>query len=421
MTMKIKQFIIIKLIVLFAFSVQAQPAKTKVDERSRVDKWKEDLKFLATELPAKHKNLFFKLKREDFEREVATIEKEIPNLSDKEMKIALMRLVAMIGDGHTSVYWQWQDFSVLPIQFYKFSDGWFVTASTDEYKQAIGARLIRIGKTDVEKAADALKELKGCENEPCHKSFLPNFMRVPEFLHFLKLIPRDDEAAFTFVDKKGKEFTLTIKSLPIAAYEKIKWLTARPAEKAPLYTKNPEQNYWFEFLSETKTLFFKYNRCQQMKEKPFAEFSKELLAFVDSHEIERFIIDLRHNGGGAAFILIPFIFELKKREKINKQGHLFVVIGRGTFSSAHDNAQTLRQYTKATIIGEPSGQKPNSYGEVKTFMLPNSKLEIGYSTKFWKNVEDDPLSMMPDIFVEVSFDDYVNGRDVVFEKILALS
>jgi C-terminal processing protease CtpA/Prc len=110
---------------------------------------------------------------------------------------------------------------------------------------------------------------------------------------------------------------------------------------------------------------------------------------------------------------------LKKREKINKRGRLFVAIGRGTFSSAYDNAQTLREYTKAIIIGEPSGQKPNSYGEVKTFVLPNSNLEIGYSTMFWKSVDGDPLSMMPDISVEVSFNDYVVGRDVVLEKILA--
>ncbi len=55
---------------------------------------------------------------------------------------------------------------------------------------------------------------------------------------------------------------------------------------------------------------------------------RELLAFVDTHPIERFIIDLSSNGGGDSRIMRPLIGELKKRAEINRKGHLFAAIGR---------------------------------------------------------------------------------------------
>ena len=36
---------------------------------------------------------------------------------------------------------------------------------------------------------------------------------------------------------------------------------------------------------------------------------------------------------------------------------------------------------RATLVGEPTGGKPNAYGDVRTFSLPNSRLVIRYSTK----------------------------------------
>lgn len=77
----------------------------------------------------------------------------------------------------------------------------------------------------------------------------------------------------------------------------------------------------------------------------------------------------------------------------------------------------LKENTNAILYGEPTGGKPNGYGEVRRFTLPNSKLIINYSTKYFESkIEND--SLMPDHVIEPSISDYINGIDPVMEEIL---
>lgn len=95
-----------------------------------------------------------------------------------------------------------------------------------------------------------------------------------------------------------------------------------------------------------------------------------------------------------------------------------MLIGRNTFSSAELNAEELKTKNGAILIGSPTGQKPNAYGEVQAFELPHSKIKIGYSTKYFYRSDEDPESLMPDVLVEQSSEDLFSGRDVVLEAAL---
>jgi hypothetical protein len=79
-------------------------------------------------------------------------------------------------------------------------------------------------------------------------------------------------------------------------------------------------------------------------------------------------------------LLMPFINQIKANKKINKKGRLFVIIGRQTFSSAILNAISFKNNTEAIFVGEPTGGKPNHYGEIKVFTLKNSPIRVQYST-----------------------------------------
>ncbi len=85
------------------------------------------------------------------------------------------------------------------------------------------------------------------------------------------------------------------------------------------------------------------------------------------------------------------------------------------------NTVELKQKTKALTVGEPTGGKPNHYGEVKQFTLPHSGWKVSYSTKLFKaaQMEGDPDSIRPDIPVKVTGSDYFAGRDPVLEAALA--
>src|SRR5262245_32824226 len=398
-------------------SAQAISAQTP-QELSRDDKWREDLKYLFAELPKRHKNLFFKITRVRFDREIARIIESVPKLSDSEIKLELRRLTAMIGDPHTRIpYFKEKTY---PIQLYQFSDGVFVTAATDEYKTALGARLVKIGETEIERAIEDLRPIITVENEWWFKHQFPNYLTDPEILHLLKILPSADGGDFTFSDWNGKKFV--VKLSPVSAKkEDIKLIRPfdTPPANPPLYLRNPEEYYWREYLADSKTLYVNYRRCADMPGYPFFRFAASVLKLIDENPVERVVIDLRMNGGGDSTIITPLIALLSKRRYGNQPGKLFALIGRGTFSSAYLNALRLKLDTKAILVGEPTGQRPNSYGEVKTMTLPHTKLPVQYSTRYFKTMDGDPLTLAPDIHVERSSSDYVSGRDPVLERVLS--
>jgi C-terminal processing protease CtpA/Prc len=101
-----------------------------------------------------------------------------------------------------------------------------------------------------------------------------------------------------------------------------------------------------------------------------------------------------------------------------KTGNLYVIIGKFTFSSALLNAIDLKQKTNAILIGSPTGGKPNHYGEVKSFQLNKLDLKVWYSSNFFKNVDGDPPSLEPDIFIPITSDDMRALTDPCLEYVI---
>src|SRR5262245_57273425 len=81
---------------------QEEPGAAAV-EVSREEAWREDIGFLAGELPKRHKNLYFKVTKEEFEREARLLSERVGALKDHEIVVGMMRLCALVGDAHTGV------------------------------------------------------------------------------------------------------------------------------------------------------------------------------------------------------------------------------------------------------------------------------------------------------------------------------
>jgi len=83
------------------------------------------------------------------------------------------------------------------------------------------------------------------------------------------------------------------------------------------------------------------------------------------------------------------------------------------------HANDFQLSTQAILIGEPTSGRPNSYGELGNFTLPNSGLRVNYSTKFFRlRPNDDPPAVMPEILVEYPWAAYLSGRGPVLETAL---
>lgn len=189
-------------------------------------------------------------------------------------------------------------------------------------------------------------------------------------------------------------------------------------ESYPLYMQNPTYNYWYKYLENNKTLYLKYNQCvESNKDGKISDFNNEILDFINNNSVDKFVIDMRDNGGGGQDQLDIIIQGIKNKE-INNKNKFFVIVGRNTFSAAIGDVVKWRKETNATFIGQETSGKLNHYGSWDTFALPNSKLTVQYSTMYVNNGDDESDSFIPDKTIEISIDDYVNKKDPVLDYII---
>ena len=387
----------------------------QASEKSRDQKWTEDLDMLAEQLPQKHKNLFFKISQTEFQSKLEKLEGSIPGLDDDEIKVELMKILASVGDSHTQMVLH--SAKIFPVKFYWFQEGIHVIYTTKDYQEILHQKLIGIEDMDIEAAIERLSSVIAFENQSQLKHRLPNLLFRLDVLYGLHIIQDDKEKArFVFSDKSQRRTERTIFSMSVKENpEPIGLPHNRPL---PLYMRNANKFFWVEYLDEEQTLYFKYNVCRNMSGLTVQKFIEDLLEFMESHPVLRLVVDLRNNGGGNSNLLMPFITSLKERKQINQKGRLYVVVGRQTFSSAVLNALAFQNGTEAVFVGEPTGGKPNHFGEVKGFMLKNSKIGIQYSTKYFTHSKEDTSSFNPDVLIKPSIRDYLEYRDPVLEYIL---
>jgi hypothetical protein len=71
----------------------------------------------------------------------------------------------------------------------------------------------------------------------------------------------------------------------------------------------------------------------------------------------------------------------------------------------------FRQRTAVMLVGEPIGERPNSYQEAREMRLLNSQLLVRYSTQYYKFQDGGENIIRPDREVVIAWEDYKTGRD----------
>jgi hypothetical protein len=380
--------------------------------QTREDLWKADITSLQEELPKRQLDPFFKLSQVEWNRRLDSLKTILASLNDQEIFFSLAKIVASMGVAHTSIMpSNYDNYRVFPLTFQWFSDGLFVTGCSSTYQSVLGKKLTGIGTKNITDVYNLIAPFISHENDQWLKAQSPMYFTSADILKFISAIDNTAAGQFSFEGAGG----VAISSLPATSQmTRISILSNIPL---PLYLQHTASNYWYTTADSEKIIYFQYNKCMDMNTQSFKDFAPGLLSYIDAHPASKVVVDLRLNTGGNSNILQPFIDGIKIRPVGNTTGKLFVLIGCNTFSSGLLNAITLKTETLAILVGEPTGGKPNSYGEVQSFTLSYSNITVNYATKFFSMMSGDPLSLNPDVTEQISFVDYAVGKDPVLDYV----
>ena len=419
--------------MLSAGSISAQPNPSP---KLSTEQWQQDLRYLAARLPVVHPNLFHRVSRKDFDAAVERLNRRIPELEPHQILVEFARLTALIGEVHTGIMVHRQPREVLaslrgfPIRLYWYEDGLFVQAIEAGNAKAAGLRVKRIGNVEAGEALRRVGQIIPADNEMWIKRYGPAYLGIAEVQHALGMISSRAETTFNLQDRDGKEFEISLKASPLG--EVIEFLnpltdpqprvglTTALTGPTPLWLKDQRNRYWFEYLKEDRSLYLQINTMLDKEGETMEQFYDRALSAADSEKVERLIIDIRQNNGGN-HLALPLIHGLIRRPHLNQKGKLFVIIGRGTVSAGQNLATLLEIHTNALFVGEPTSSRPNQYGVVGTFSLPNSKIFVWHSRFFIQdsNPGDFRPCLEPDIAAPLTSQDYLSHRDPAINAILS--
>ena len=389
-------------------------------------RWRADLRFLAAEMPRRHPNLYHTLSRAAFTGAVRRLDARIPSLARHEVILELARLAASVGDGHTNVAPARDPaigFHALPLRLYLFSDGLWIRAADSAHAGLVGWRVVRIGRASADGAVAAVAPIIARDNAMGVKFVAPYLLVMPEVLQGLGLID-DLERVPLVLEREGHRQAVVLGPAgpaPLMARDTDRswevpdgWVDARGApDRWPLWLRQPGNKFWFQYLSDERALYVQLNEVGDKPDETVAAFADTLFAFARMHRVERLVLDLRLNGGGNGALNRPLVLGLVRAESLDVRGHLFVLIGRRTFSAAQFLVTELENWTEAVFVGEPTASRGNQFGDSYKLTLPHSGVTVRISTLYWQlsDPRDTRPWTPPELAAELSFADYRANRD----------
>lgn len=418
--------------------VHAQTAPGQEVSDSIADAWREDLDVLLQRLVRIYPRPYAKLSRRELSEARAHLRQRIPDLTDEEIVAEFMRLTGRMLDGHSRFYGataagieaRW-----FPVRLYQFNDGLFIQTISARYADAAGARVLGIGNFAADSTFELVKSVIPGDNEQTRvfrapyylmKEWLLAGLGVIEERNRLRLVvsgPRDRpkrEIIVTAVEA-GEDDVLSYNSDEVTPGGPFIRARDNAKNPVPLHLSRPSEELWLEYLPESRALYARMNRVGRDGEESFGDFVEQLWSLADARPVDKLILDLRHNRGGNKNLAKPLLHGLIRRPHLNRPGHLFVVIGRQTFSAGMMVALELEEHSNALFVGEPTGASPNFASETRGISLPNSGTIASVGIWYWVNSVPWDLRpwLKPDIPTPLESVDYMNNRDPALETILS--
>ncbi|MEM1123629.1 MAG: S41 family peptidase [Bacteroidota bacterium] len=395
------------------------PLDAQSEQNMPTDLAKKEINNIFTRIKSVHADAFFK----NSESEVLAYKDSLfqhwstPQLSCRQFLADGMKLVALMSNGHTSLDWL-SDLIYPDVKQYLFlpiiiknrtPNGLEVEAISKKSKKLNGKLLKTINGVSAVEIYDNMLQYQG-GNQRFKESYMGIMFGIYAFFDQRLKAPY----LLDFVDGTSSE---------------LKGIKAAKMNKLVTKKSDTDFSYGFSILDDHIGLLT-YNRCDNLPK--FKAFLQEVFAAVKKENVQKLIVDIRKNSGGDSRLndeLLNYLTSEKYRQMAGRywkvsqsvkdqiqkdslwanfmpasflqdylalpndslwnnldttlttpikneyyfDGKWCLLVGPATFSSANMLADACKTFKLAPLIGQPTGELTNDYGEMVTFYLESAK------------------------------------------------
>lgn len=362
-------------------------------------------------------------------------------LNSAESISVLTRVLASVGDAHTTAHHGVSSGLALNLPLLWLEDGLYVGNQTEKLHQ--GDKIVRIGDLSTEDIFEQLKLYISAENLYWLRVKGESDLQCEALLRSLGLVNSDDTVTLEYISINTKDLQRV--ELPLEPYELGKTLARNPTRAKQGWQIDEEHSLGYFYLDVCTT------------DQVYKQALKAFFTAVKDKGIGNIAVDLRHNGGGNSLATNEFLryidisryrsyshemrikgwinvrLNLNQAGKIYRSnkvhsnlafsGRVFILTSNQTFSAANWFVTVFHDNALATVVGEPIGNSPSAYGNMSTSTLPTSGLRFSVSMSSFErpNPAYDPQdSLYPHIYVATTMEDILAGRDPQLDVVKAI-
>ncbi|MCQ2537546.1 MAG: S41 family peptidase [Lachnospiraceae bacterium] len=282
-------------------------------------------------------------------------------------------------------------------------------------------KIIKVNGEDMESIFERNNEKYSYETYRAGLDDCRSFSRCIEGLDYLEIdVTKPVVYTFEMEDGSSTDVTVAIEDfLPVEEMEKI----LAESEDDQNSTEEERPFVYYDIYEDYSLAVLTLNEC--VVNSVYLDTLEKMFTEVKEKNIQNVCVDLRYNGGGNSLVTQKFLRycdvdrfkgwpsevrrnwmmiknkgEYETNHKIKKllfSGDIYLLTSHDTYSAAKDFAMIIKDNNIGQLIGEASGNNPNSYGDVSRFLLPNSRILLSLSYKKWYRIDYKEGFIEPDI------------------------
>ncbi len=402
------------------------------------ESWQRDISLLCEKIGSYHPQPWRYVTEAEFKISAEQIIKHSSGWKKTKTVVEMMKLIAMLGDGHSEISLNnMEEFNLwYPVRMELFNDGLYITGIDNGYKDLLRYKVVKIGDMNADEAIGRVSKIISLDDKRGLSRVITNYLSNAVILKTLGITDSEEKMFLKATDSNGDEMTVKINSQPWnmatnwAYYRSNVPVSSSSATiyddiELPLFLKNvinDRKAYWFEYMPEDRVLMFQFNDVNNSGNESFSGFIERMFGFYDanSDRIEKFVIDVRFNEGGDGSLIKPLVQKFIKRSDRLTRGKLYIITGRNTFSAASNFIGQMLENTSAVTVGDIAAGPLNWNSDIIKFELPGNNILVNISTMAWQkgHPTDTRGYYPPEVFVPTCSSDVFGFRDAPLEAIL---